>query len=284
MITLILLLACIPVDGPKILGADSAASGVLPGIPADAVLGFAPSPGVRRLFGLQALRRVAARYGLAAPQQREICFERRTAPLDPVRLERAMRSALNEPDAEISIADFSRYPAPPGEIVFRREDLRPSYGHSGSLVVWRGYVVYDASKRFTVWARVRVTAPVTRIVAHSPIAPGEILQAAQLRAQTSRGFPEAGAPVALADVIGKRARRSIPAGGTVELRFLEVAPEIRKGQTVLVRVRRGAASLALPATAQADAQIGQPVMLRNQQTGKTFRGRVEGRDRVVIEQ
>jgi flagella basal body P-ring formation protein FlgA len=284
MIGLILLLACIPVEGPKILGADAANGGLLSGIPSDAVLGFAPAPGIRRVFDLQALRRIAARYGLAAPEQQEVCFERRTAPLDAARLERAMRRAVDVPDAEIKISEFSRYPAPPGEIVFRRENLRPAHNLPDRAVLWRGYIPYDGSKRFPVWVRVRVTVPVIRIVAARAIAAGDILQAEHLRIQTSRAFPETRAPVGLEDVIGKRTRRSIPEGHLIELPFLEAEPQVRKGETVQVQVRRGAASLTLAAIAQADAEAGHPVLLRNPQTGKQFRGRVEGRNLVVIEQ
>jgi flagella basal body P-ring formation protein FlgA len=284
MSAFILLLACIPIDGPRILGADVAPTGLLPQIPADAVLGFSPSPGVRRIFNLQSLRRIAVRHGLAPPASGEICFERKTASLDPLRLEEAMRLALNAPDAEISIADFSRYPAPQGEIVFRRQDLRSLDPHSRSPVIWRGCVIYDDSKRFAVWARVLVTVPVTRTVAASDISVGDVVQPMHLRTEVSRGFPSAQPAMTLEDVVGKRAKRLIRGGAPLEPRFLEVEPAIRRGQTVQVRVQRGAASLALTATAQADAQLGQPVPLRNHLTGKTFRGRVQSRDLVVIEE
>jgi flagella basal body P-ring formation protein FlgA len=284
MSALVLLLACIPIEGPKILGSDIAATGLLPQLPANAVLGFSPAPGVRRVFNLQSLRRIAARHGLAPPAQGEVCFERDTASLERASLEKAMRLALIEPGVEISIDDFSRYPAPRGEIVFRKQDLRAPDPRSGGAVLWRGYVAYDDTKRFAVWAKVRVTVPVNRIVAASDISAGDIVQDSHLRVETFRASPPARPTLATGDVIGKRVLRPIPAGAQLEERFLAVEPVVRKGQAVQVRVQRGAASLGLTATAQTDAQIGQPVTLRNQMTGKTFRGRVQARDLVVIEE
>jgi flagella basal body P-ring formation protein FlgA len=201
-----------------------------------------------------------------------------------MRLENAMRLALNEPDVELSIVDFSRFPAPQGEIVFRREDLRSPGPQSRSGVLWRGYVSYDASKRFPIWARVHLTVSVTRVIATADIPVGDVVQPAQVRAEATRAFPSARSTMNLEDVIGKRAMRSIRLGAELEPRFLAPEPVVRKGQTVQVRVQRGAATLALTATAQADAELGQPVPLRNELTGKTFRGRVQSREFVVIEE
>ena len=283
MTAMLALLACIPVDGPRILGADVASTGLLPQLAPGAVLGHAPAPGVRRVFPLQSLRRIAVRHGLATPVRGEICVERRVAPLEPVRLEKAMRRALDEPDAEIDITEYSRFAAPTGDIVFRRQDLRAPRAGSADPVLWRGYIAYDTSRRFSVWARVRVTVPVTRIVARSDIPAGALIERSHLESRTSRAFPSAHAEAAIEALLGKRARRLIPAGAGIAPRLLQAEPVVRKGQEVQVRVARGAAALSLVATAQADAQLGQPVALRNRQSGKVFRGRVEAPGLVAIE-
>ena len=156
MIPLLALAACLAVgpDTDRIVARDLVPAypemGALdPGTP----LGYAPAPGVARVFRATELRSLAARFSLPAPADREICLTRPVAPLDPARLLAALRSAL--PGTEIELLEYSRQPAPAGEIEFTPAGL-----HGVSL--WRGAVRYAGNRRFAIWARVRIAAAVQR--------------------------------------------------------------------------------------------------------------------------
>jgi flagella basal body P-ring formation protein FlgA len=284
MMFLILLAACLPVDGAEIRGRDLVGSGALTGVPDNAFVAYSPAPSVPRIFTLEDLRRIAGRYELPEPQPREVCFERRTAPLDARALETAMRAALKRPDASLTLVDISRYPSPAGEIVFRKQDLHAPASHQANApVLWRGYVQYEPAKRFPIWARVRVTVPVTHSVAASDIAIGTILEPSHLRSETRQEFPGVNRMADGSVLVGTRARRAIPAGKVLDPQWFEAEPDVRKGETVEVRVTGGSARLVLSATAQGNGRSGQWVALRNPQSGKLFRGLVQSRGVVVVE-
>ena len=127
----------------------------LQSVAAGTALGWAPAPGIHRIFRLPELRRIAARFSVAPPET-EICVERPVVPLDKEILLRAMRRQL--PETVIQILDFSRRSVPVGEIEFPATALRE--GPTGSI--WNGYVRFGATSRFPVWARVTVAKIVAR--------------------------------------------------------------------------------------------------------------------------
>ena len=55
-------------------------------------------------------------------------------------------------------------------------------------VLWRGYVRYGTAGDFPVWAKVRITATITRVVAAANIPSGKPIQANQVRLESCRGF------------------------------------------------------------------------------------------------
>ena len=129
IIPLALALACLAVAP----GADHIVAGDLAGgfpplaaLAPDTPVALAPAPGMARVFRAPDWRLLAARFQLdsgpaaAGP----VCVERPVAPLDAPRLLAAMRRSL--PDAEIEILDFSRQPAPAGDIEFPAAGLQPA--------------------------------------------------------------------------------------------------------------------------------------------------------------
>jgi hypothetical protein len=91
---------------------------------------------VQRVFRLPELRRLAERWNLSPTPDREICVTRPVAALTADRLLAAMQKEL--PTAHIELLDFSRLPAPEGELLFPASGLRqaPAGGY------WSGYVTY----------------------------------------------------------------------------------------------------------------------------------------------
>ncbi len=153
--------ACFPVAPgvERLTAGDLAlAAPVFASAPAQAVVAFAPGPGSQRVFRAPELRRLALRLGLASGQQQDFCFARRMSVLEPARVVDAMRRGL--PEGRIELVDYSRGPAPEGELVFPAKAL----WHRSTETVWNGFVRYGNGRRFPVWAKVRVGTPPPPVV------------------------------------------------------------------------------------------------------------------------
>jgi flagella basal body P-ring formation protein FlgA len=245
----------------------------------DAPVALAPAPGVARVFRAAELRSLAVRLNLPAPPpDTEICVTRPVAAPDPARLLAAMRKEL--PAATIEILEFSRQPVPEGEIEFPASQLRRGAG--GAL--WLGYVHYGAHRRFTIWAKVKVTVTVERVVAVGDLPAGQAIDAAQLTAQTRQEYP-ASEPFAgsIDEVAGKWPRLPIRAGADIRTDLLENPRDVMRGDTVRVEVRDGGAHLELEATAEASGAFGETIPVMNPVSKKRFPARVAGKGRVSVD-
>lgn len=281
---LLLLLACIPVEGEKILARDMArAWPAFAAVAEDAPVGYAPAPGALRRFTVAELARVAARHHVPAPNN-EICFERPMETPDAARVREALARALAVPGARIEIEDFSRRPMPRGEMIFPREWLRAPPPGATAAVLWKGYVLYAGKRRFPIWARVRIAAPVARVRAVETLRAGEVIRPEQLAVETAEGFPGAGRDAeTIAQAAGRRPRRTIPAGAVVPLALLEEVREVERGDTVRVAVASGAARLALTGRAESSGRVGEMVRVRNMDANRVFSARVAGKGAVTVD-
>src|SRR4051812_12834707 len=116
----------------------------------ETVVALAPSPGVMRVFHAPELRALAARFHLSKTPEGDICAARPVAPLDPAGLLEAMKGAL--PQARIELLDYSRQSVPSGTLEFSASGLRGTR----ESAVWTGYVRYAGTRRFSIWARVKI--------------------------------------------------------------------------------------------------------------------------------
>jgi flagella basal body P-ring formation protein FlgA len=271
---------CLAVDSASdyITAADlaSALTG-LSTIPADTVIAPAPAPGVRRVFPLAELRALAQRFQIAAAPLQELCIERRVAPLSPRSLIAAMQRTF--PQARISILECSRQSAPEGEIEFPRAQLR-----TGPLgTIWSGFVRYAAHRRFNIWARVNVSVTVDRVLAVNDLHPGRPISPAEVSVASLQTVPS---PEGFASnpeqVVGRIPRLLIRSGSSIRTAQLESPKEITRGDRVVVRVREGAAVLEFEAEAEGSGSSGQTIPIRNMDSGKRFRARVEAPGRVSV--
>jgi flagella basal body P-ring formation protein FlgA len=271
---------CLAVDAgsDRITLGDLAAA--FPGFAADAAdtpVAFAPAPGVRRIFPLSELRRLGARLAVAAAPERELCFERPLAPLDPASLLEAMRKSL--PGARIEVLDYSRAPAPRGQLEFPPGALRR--GSAGAQ--WNGSVRYAGQRRFAVWARVRVTQRASRVVAAVDLKPGRPVEASQLRTESRDEMPGAEAFAASGDQIaGRVALRPVAAGTALRAQWFAAPPEVSRGDKVKVEVWSGGAHLEVEARAEASGTTGQTIPVRNLDSQKRFFARVLGKGKVSV--
>ncbi len=291
ILPMVFALACLAVEpgADRILAGDLApAFPTLAAVPPSTEIALAPAPGVARVFRASDLRLLAERFHLDAVPEAAgpICVERPVAPLDAPKLLASMRKTL--PDASIEIVEFSRQPAPSGEIEFPAAGLHAtSTGVPGSrprTALWNGAVLYAGTRRFAIWATVIVRVTVPRVLAVADLRPGQPIAAAQLAAETREEFPSA-APFALSsgEVAGRWPRLPIRAGSEIRTDQLEQPREVMRGSTVHVDVRNGAARLELDAIAEVSGTVGEFVSMRNPSSGKRFRARVEAPGRVSVD-
>ena len=272
------LAAClaVPAVSDQIRAADLApASRAFAELDPAAVVGWAPAPGVQRVFPVAELRRIAARLRTPAVPETSLCVERKVAPLEPARVVAAIQPQV--PEGAVRLLDFSRAPAPEGELVLPRSVVRRA---AGNTYFWSGYVRYAGSRRFAVWARVAVDAAVPAVVAAADLRPGRAIRAADLRLETRSELLASGLVASLDQAVGKWPRRPIRAGTAVAAQWLQAAPEIVRGDAVKVDVRSGGAHLEMDARAESNGSLGERVAVRNPVSQMRFFGRVEGRGRV----
>ncbi len=275
---------CIAVEGEQILARHLAeAVPAFARLEGEAVLGYAPAPGARRILTAQEVARLAARHGLAV-EGREVCLERALAPLTAQKVVEALRRALGREDARIELLDFSRYPVPPGELEFPRSGLGAPPGGRAQAMLWRGRLRYDGRRSLPVWARVRIAASGKRLVAAENLAPGKPVEARQLRLEEGEWFPLGEAPLeAVEAAAGLLPRRWIPAGTVLYARMLAPPREVERGQTVAVEVVSGGAQLRFQARAETGGRAGDVILVRHPSNGRRLAARVEGPGKAVID-
>ena len=245
-------------------------------VPPETPLALAPAPGVQRVFRLPELRRLAERFSLAPVPDHEICLTRPVTVSTADRLLAAMQKEI--PAAHIDLLDFSRQPAPDGELVFPASGLRQT--EAGGY--WNGYVRYAGDHLFRLWARVKVHVAAVRVVATQDLRPGQALDAAQLRVETREEVPAAGVVSTVEEVVGKVPRRAIAAGTALRAEWLEPAKAVLRGETVQVEVVFGGARLKLEGVAEASGAVGETIAIQNPISQRRFRARVESKGRVVV--
>jgi flagella basal body P-ring formation protein FlgA len=281
--------ACVPVEGDRITARDLASgNAAFSAVPPDSAIGYAPTPGARRIFSIGELNRLAKAHHLAAATPAEICFERPTEALNPDTLRAAMTSTLEATPhlsgAHLEIVAYSRFPAPKGQMEFPRAGLgSPPTLQPEAPVLWKGYILYGGARRFPIWARVRVAISRKRLIAVEGLRGGEIIHPAQVRVEDYKGFPFTAVAVSsLEQLTGRVLRRSIAAGSPVWLNLLEDEKDIKRGDVVQVNVERGAARIKLEARAESAGHKGQTIMVRNPNNGKNFTARIEGKGQVLV--
>ncbi len=253
------------------------AFGTMPLESGDTPVTLAPAPGVRRVFGLAELRRIAARQQIAAAPEREICFERPVAMLAPERLLAAMQRTL--PDARIEILGFSRFAAPEGELEFPLTGLRQTAGGE----FWNGNIRYAGRHLFAIWAKVRVRISSARVVTTADLGAGQVLSAEHTRVENGEMFPGSDAYFRSIDAVaGRVLRRSVQAGTPLRRQWLDAARDVMRGDTVRVEASNGGAHLEMQAVAEAGGSVGQSISVRNPDSKKTFRARIEGKGKVSV--
>jgi flagella basal body P-ring formation protein FlgA len=276
---------CKFVSGEQIFSADlDRALPAFAAMPRDVVIGYSPAPGSRRILQIAELKRIGAQYGISVPAGSEACFEWKMHSLTEDAVRAAIRESLKAPEARVEILAMSKAPVPEGELSFPQNGLSAATNIDPSTpVTWRGYVLYDSTRRFFVWARVKVSASMPRVVASEPLPAGKPVGKDQVRLETSDDFPLRNDTArSLEEVIGRIPRRVVRAGLPVLRSDLAEAFQVERGDTVEVMVVAGATQLELDAQAEASGRQGDVISLRNPRSGKLFRARIDGKGRAIV--
>jgi flagella basal body P-ring formation protein FlgA len=253
-------------------------------IPGDTVIGYSPEPGSRRVFQTLELQRIGAPYGVAVAPDAQACFEWRLQTLTDDVVRAAIRESLQSPNASVDVLAISRSQAPVGKVTFPVSGLLAStLTGPDTPVTWRGEVLYHGSHKFSVWARLKVSATMTRVVATQLIQPGQTVAPDQVRVETYDDFPLRNDIVRnLEEAIGRMPRRPIRAGLPVFRADLIEPFQVQRGDTVDVTAISGSAQLRMPALAESQGRQGDMISLRNPRSGKIFRARIEGKDKALV--
>jgi flagella basal body P-ring formation protein FlgA len=196
----------------------------------------------------------------------------------------ALIEAINAPDAQVELLEFSSQPLPTGRLEFQRSTLSlPPPGAPETPVIWRGRLLYDGRHSAVVWAKVRIQVERTVCVAAEDIPAGAIIHDRQVKAIKTRQSPFAGifidSPV---EIIGKIARRGLREGQNFLPAMLEEPKDVAKGDVIQVRVIDGLATLSLDGIAQSSGNKGDTILVHNSASGRNFRAVVEEKGKAVV--
>jgi len=156
--------------------------------------------------------------------------------------------------------------------------------HSGvqQEVMLRGFVRHSGGD-FPVWAKVRVLANTTRIVAIANIPSGKPIQTNQVRLESCEdSLLDETTARDLEEVIGYLPKSVLRAEFPIRKTQLAPPPDVAKGELVDVEVFAGAAHLVVKAKAQTEGFKGSTIQMHNLSSGKDFPALVVGKNRVRV--
>ena len=275
---------CTAIQADHILASDLArAVPEFASAPRDTFIGFAPAPGSRRVLHAGELLRLASKFDVRLDAEREACFEWALGPVSGKDVVEAMRESLQLPNAHIEIMEIGARATPRGKMIFPLEGLIPAADRNKGPALWRGYVAYSERSRFDLWVRVKLSAPTARVVAITSIPIGHTVESSEVKVETVEDFP-IWHEVArrLDEVVGRVARRGIPAGGAVLRTELALPLEIEAGEVVKVNVVSGRTHLTMEGRAENSGRRGDMISVRNPRSGKSFRARVDAKGEVLV--
>lgn len=277
---------CRTISTEVIFARDVAA--VIPGfsrVAGDFRLGAVSDSGTPRILDGVELQRIARNQGVELQDPPDVCFALRVFVPQADEIRAALRKTLRDVPgidaAKIEISASSQQPIPFGELVFPRSGLQLPFGIQQEAM-WRGFVRHSGGD-FPVWAKVRVIANVTRVVAIASIPSGRPVQRNQVRVENCEdSLLDQTTARNLDEVIGYLPKSVLRAEFPIRKTQLAPPPDVEKGELVDVQVFAGAAHLVVKAKAQADGFKGSTITMHNLSSGKDFPAMVVGKNRVIV--
>jgi flagella basal body P-ring formation protein FlgA len=274
---------CALVDGARIHAADLAemvpAFGALP---ADKDLGPAPAGTMVRVFYKAQLGALLP--GVSAELPDRLCVQRKRdvipAAVWQTAVETAMTKTCPTTPWKVEIEEVPQHRFPTGEIVFARPGVVAS---RGSVQLWRGSLVLPDKSSIPIWVRVKIQTQRHAILLQRPVTAGAVLTAEDYKIEEiwAPGLcieeKENPAPEGLI------AKKTMPTGAELLREDIRRPPAVHRGQSIEVESGSGAARIKIPAVAERDGEIGEPVPVRSTWNGSRLMGRVTGQRKVRVE-
>ncbi len=280
---------CIEVSTSRIVARDLfEAVPLFRALEPDAVIGFAPMPGLQRILSAQELLGFARHQDLAPDSGTvlpSVCVVRLARPISSADLKAALIASLGVANATIDLLEFSNQPVAPGPLEFPLSGLsKPPADTPESPVIWRGRAIYDGRQGMSIWAKVRITVEARCLVAAQAIPWGALIRSEQVREGAAGRFPFSAAALdSPQQVVGMIARRNIAAGQIIRASALEKPREVNQGDYIRVKVVDGLALISFEAVAGSSGRIGDTVVVHNPSSGRNFRAVVEGQGQVRVQ-
>ena len=272
--------ACHGLDGDAVLARDVAPfiSGFA-ALPQDFLLGYVPASGGQRIFQASELERIAKNRGIDVHELGDICFVRKTFVPAAEQIREAMNKTLGIAQVKVEILSSSDRAVPTGELVFPRSGVQAT----GIEVTWNGYVQSREGAKYPVWARARIAATVSRVVATADLEPHKAIEPSQLRIESAEASPfDDGVVQTIEEAAGSLPKLRIPKAAALRKSQIEPQMDVSWGDLVHVEVFEGGAHLTLEGRAQTPGMKGTMVTIRNLASGKDFRAEVTGKDHVMV--
>ena len=266
---------CHPITGDWIYGRDLiAAAPSLAGLPPDLPVSYSPVPGLERVFHPAELRRLAAAHHISGAEITEnICFAWPLVPHTRERIVTAIEQTLYGRHPRVDVVDWSLAPVPAGDLVFPLSGLSAL---SDKPVIWKGYLAYAGKRRFSTWANVRVAIREPHLISSVPLRVGDSISGAEVKTEIYEGPILREKALSTPDrLLGLRARRDIPAGAALFEEQFEAAKDVERNELVTVLIEAGAAHIETQGVAIWAGRRGDVISVRNPQTGRIYRARVE---------
>jgi flagella basal body P-ring formation protein FlgA len=280
--------ACVAVTSANIMVRDLAAAvPQFQALGSEAIVGLAPYPGIVRLLSSHDVFIIGRHFGVVFPPGEaapSVCVERVVRRLSVEEVRAALLSALAIADVQLEILEVSNHLVPPGQLAFQSTSLNKPPGNNPQIpVIWPGKLLYDDQRSFGVWAKVKISVEREMFLARETIPKYGVIRADQIVSTRLRQFPPVQpSPIFPLVIVGRVARRTLPAGQPIFAEALDDPQDVLRGETVHVQSINGGASIRFDAIAQSSGQKGETIMVHNPSSGIAFHALIEGRKQVVV--
>lgn len=274
---------CVAVSGDQIRAGDLAPFvAALSNLDPQAVIGYAPLPGLERRLTLSDMRRAVGASAAFPELPAAVCVVRAASSMGRGEILSAMRAALPE-DAELDLLDWTAAAVPLGRPEFSMAGLRRTA--EPDRYVWRGrWIPEQGGRSIPVAARVRIRLRRPVVVAARTVESGAVLGPDDLAVeQRNVPLPPGPAQPEPRTLAGYRTRRPLAAGQPIELTQLIAPPAARAGQTVALICQSGTAAIIVEAEALTAGRLGDVILVKSPLNGKRLRARLEAPGRAVAE-
>jgi flagella basal body P-ring formation protein FlgA len=265
---------CVEVSGDRVRAGDLAGTlSAFASLPPETEIAISPMPGITRKIEAATLSRA-----LGTTVAADVCVKRATRFLTADEITTALRKALQDDEAKLSVLDYSRASIPEGQIDFPRSGLSiSSHAPSNAPVIWRGRVQYGNGRSAAVWAKVRISKPARVVVARRTLSSGQVLSTADVEEREIDYYSLTPPPICdSGKLAGFETAREIRAETVIQPWMLRAKRAIKKGDLLRVSVNASGAQLRFEAKAEFEGRVGDRILVRNPLNGRLVTAVIRG--------